>query len=160
MTRIERILVATDFSACSEAAGTYAGRLARQLEVGVHVVHVVDTSGILAGYRDTPFRAQRLREVIVGAEERTARFAGRHFGQLEDVQVMVPDSRDPCAAILDEAERTAADMIVMGTHGDTGLMRMILGSVAEQVVRRSTIPVLVMHRPKLHISENDPPPRD
>lgn len=152
MRRIERVLMATDFSPCSEAAGTYAGRLARQLEAAVSVVHVVDTSGIMGGYGDTPYRAQRLREMVGGAEERTTRFAGRHFGQLDDLQILVVDARDPCTAILEESERAAVDMIVMGTHGDTGLKRMILGSVAEQVVRKSTIPVLTMHRPEIPVS--------
>jgi len=156
MKRIERILVATDFSACSEAAGTYGARLARQLEAAVRVVHVVDTSGIMAGYGDTPFRAQRLREMIGAAEGRTARFAGRHFGQLEDLQALVVDAQDPCTAILYEAERTGADIIVMGTHGDTGLMRVILGSVAAQVVRKSAVPVLIMHRPEIRVDESDP----
>jgi nucleotide-binding universal stress UspA family protein len=53
--------------------------------------------------------------------------------------------QDPSSAILEEAKRSAADLIVLGTHGRTGLRRLLLGSVAEGVVRHAPVPVLLVH---------------
>lgn len=158
MKSFDRIVVATDFSSCSDAAAAVAAQLARQLDVTILVVHVIDTSGIMDGYGDTQFRTDRLHEVRRAAHDRTARFAARHLGTLDNVHVHVADGRDVATAILDAANQLGADMIVLGTHGTTGLAHMILGSVAERVVRASVIPVLTVREADAQVGGVHPGP--
>ena len=83
------------------------------------------------------YDSQRLEEELKGLQPADAGIAFEH--RLE--------YGDPVAVILRTAQETGADLIVMGTHGRTGLRRLLMGSVAEQVVRKATCPVLTVRTP-------------
>jgi len=147
MKRFQRIMVATDFSACADAAAAVAVQLALQLNAMVDVVTVVDTSALLDAYGNTPFRAQRIDQIRAQARQRAKDFAERHFGEVEDLRVHVMDGANTCHEIVRAGQELACDLIVMGTHGTTGLAHLVIGSVAEKVVRGSTIPVVTVRGP-------------
>lgn len=125
----KRILLATDGSEHSEAAAGAAGHLAKQAGLPVTVVSVVTGSHSAArraeAERAVAGKVERLKEMGVAAEGRV--IEGR-----------------PDEAIVKAAEDAGADLIVMGSHGRTGLTKILLGSVAERVIGQTTVPVLVV----------------
>jgi nucleotide-binding universal stress UspA family protein len=143
MLRIHTILHPTDFSQRSAYALHLACALARDYHAKLFLLHVVPQPIVAFGEGVIPpepeFRIeegwQRLNELVIPG---TALGTTRKIAQ-----------GDPAAAILDEARSIAADLIVMGTHGRTGLPRLLMGSVAEQVSRRATCPVLTAAAPFL-----------
>lgn len=136
------ILVPIDFSTCSERALDYAFALAERLDATVHLVTAIvaaqpEVSALLSDHVVTAIR----QESMAGLEKLTSpRAAIAKVGKL----IVVPgDARD---AILKIATELQADMIVMGTHGRRGVARLVLGSVAEEVVRRATCPVVTIRQ--------------
>lgn len=141
MTAITRILVPTDFSETSDAALDYAKELAATLGASIHLVHVFEDP-----YRVAAFAPEVYGGVSPGLREAAIARAER------ELRARVPESFDlltgPTAqAIVDCAAERGADLIVMGTHGRTALAHLVLGSVAEHVVRTARCPVLTI-RPR------------
>jgi nucleotide-binding universal stress UspA family protein len=147
LTPIRRILVATDCSPCADAAAAVALRLARPLKAALDVLIVVDTSGWTDVSGHPAYRRQRAAEVCAEARQRASAFAERHFAAPTAVAVHVRDSEEIAGEIVRAAAALHSDLIVMGTHATTGLTHLILGSVAERVVRSSPIPVLTVRGP-------------
>jgi len=143
MKAFERILVATDFSAGADAAAEAAAELAHRLKASLDVVTVVDTSAFATLYGDAVYRTQRIADIHGEAHNGAQQFADRHFGGLAHVQVYVRDG-NTFLELLQAAQDLGSDMIIMGTHGRTGLAHLLIGSVAEKVVRKSAIPVLTV----------------
>jgi universal stress protein A len=141
MTTRETWMVATDFSACSDAALFEAARLLAPLKGTLRLFHVhtpvapppAQQWGEQTFELESDLRA-RLDKVAKAAK-------AKHPGV--DVEIGVI-AGEPVAGILAEAERVGADHIVVGTHGRTGLAHLVLGSVAERVVREAKVPVLVV----------------
>lgn len=133
------ILVTTDFSANSAAAIQPALAIARKFESKIVLVHVVEAPSADPGHssRDA-FRG--LEEM---AREQLEEFGGREIG---DAVPWTPEVAVGPAylAITDTARRHGADLIVVATHGRTGVLHLLLGSVAERVVRSATCPVLTV----------------
>jgi nucleotide-binding universal stress UspA family protein len=131
------IIFPTDFSTASDAALSHAEALARQSNSMLLILHV-----------EEPPLAYGGGELYYGMPEPDSE---RIRGMLEDVRPKDPAVRfthrlamgDPAAEIVRAAEEEKADSIVLGTHGRTGLSRLLMGSVAEAVVRRAPCPVLV-----------------
>lgn len=142
MRPIKRILMATDFSAGAAVAATTAGQLARQLGATIDVVTAVDTSPLVECYGDVAFRTTRMAEIIRAARAQVEEFARQQFGDI-DYRVHVRDG-SVFLEIIRAAQDLGSDLIVMGTHGRTGLEHLLIGSTAEKVVRRSPIPVLTV----------------
>ena len=142
MRKVERILVAVDLGETTEGTCATAAELARALGAELVFLHVYDVSSFEELQREAP--SLYLDQVL----ENLRMQIRSKLGQLEEAPArfrveVVPDG--PVAqAILDAAERYGADLIVMGTHGRTGLPRVLLGSVAETVLRRASVPVLVV----------------
>ncbi|MCC6751068.1 MAG: universal stress protein [Deltaproteobacteria bacterium] len=149
MPALHRILVPVDFSDASSAAVTYAAFLARRFEAGIVLLHVWEPPHLL------------VPEVVLappeGPPQTLAEFATAHADrQMTElvaelgaelrgrVQVMV-EVGHPATRIVEVARRASSDLIVMGTHGRHGLSRLLLGSVAQNVVRRAPCPVLTVH---------------
>ncbi len=148
-TRIARILVGVDFSPESEAALTQAAQLAQQKSARLIVAHVLPlpTEVVADSTYDPIFRAQ-IASADLGTLHRTQsaellqEMASRceSLG-LEVESVLVDDNpSDGLARIADEM---GADLLVIGTHGRTGLKRFLLGSVAERAVRLARVSALV-----------------
>lgn len=143
---IHTILVPVDFSACSTRVVNEAASLAARLGARLHVVHV----GELPAGVDTYTRVQ-LGERRQSAGDLLTRDALTHLepyaaqARAAGVEASVAAVVGPVArAVLAEAEHARADLIVMGTHGRTGLLRLVLGSVAEAVVQGANVPVMLI----------------
>jgi nucleotide-binding universal stress UspA family protein len=150
MAQITRILVPTDFSAASDAALTYARSLARQFGASINLVHVFEdpfTSGAFVGDGTVMLPADLRRSLETLALEQLAARHQEHLGMLPLSSTHLLTGA-PARTIVEHARETHADLIVMGTHGRTGLGHMLLGSVAEKVVRTATCPVLTAREPQ------------
>ena len=146
---VRRILVPTDFSEPAAEAKAYATALADRLGAELHVLHVVVPPVIpfpdsasswtmpATGLRSEVEEAKKLlrEEIATSSEE-----------QRVVSQVVTGFAVDE---IVNYAEKQDIDLIVVGTHGLTGLSHLLIGSVAEKLVRTSTCPVLTVH-PKGH----------
>lgn len=131
----EAILVPTDGSDVAETAGEYAVSLARAFDADLHVLSVNDP-------RD------RTEDGVPPAERAVETVAGRadDTGLEPTTNVRGMDAgEDVHRVVIDYAEDEGVDAIVMGTHGRSGLDRFLLGSVAEQTLRESPIPVVTVH---------------
>jgi universal stress protein A len=144
-TFVRRILVPTDFSEGANRALTIAMKFAKLLRAAIDLLHVraipayvpVPTvSGVMPLPPPTP-------DVVQGIQDRLGMLAARvRESGLECQTKSVEGS--PGDEIVDYAAKIGADLIVMGSHGRTGLGRILLGSVAEKVLHRATCPVLVV----------------
>ena len=145
MARPGHVICATDFSETSHAAVELAGRLAQQRGARLHLLHVVENpfhQPWLTGTVGIDF-AELLRLRIDDAERELKTLAGK----------LPPTAPRPLSSVMigrpaDEIVRHAldydADLIVIGTHGHDGIQRVLLGSVADRVIRQAMCPVLVV----------------
>jgi nucleotide-binding universal stress UspA family protein len=144
MVPLKTILHPTDFSDCSRAAFLLACGLARQYGTRLVLVHVT-------ALPDLPYRGYGLP----GSPLQVGDYLADVRKQLDELQPpdpSVPVERrlvegDPATEIVRAADDSGADLIVMGTHGQTGLGHLLMGSVAGQVVRKATCPVLTLKMP-------------
>lgn len=139
--RIRRILLATDFSATSEAAARYASGLAISLGASIRVIHAFEPilpADIYGSIEVVSINEERRRVAARQLERLLARFRKlgiRSTGVVEDGYA--------ASVILDHVGRRT-DLLVLGTHGTTGFSRLLLGSVAEKVIRAAGCPVLTV----------------
>ncbi|WP_336000700.1 universal stress protein [Halorientalis halophila] len=136
----ERILVPTDGSEGSEAAIAAATDLATHYGATLHGLSVVDTT-VMAPEIQFDRIADELHVRASDAVERVATAAAE--SGVEGTETAVMEGR-PYDAIRTYADENEIDLVVMGTHGRSGIDRYLLGSVAEKVVRTSTVPVLTV----------------
>jgi len=134
---VEEILVPTDGSETAHAALSEAIELATVADAAIHLIHVVDT-GLVTGDIDGGMILEALEQAGKQAlDSATDRVAASGVRTVESSVVSGPPSRAICAY----ADERDIDAIVMGTHGRGGVERVLLGSVAERVIRRSELPV-------------------
>jgi nucleotide-binding universal stress UspA family protein len=141
MLAIRTILHPTDFSEQSQAAFVLACALTRDYGARLIALHVVATEAFVYGEGYLPPTSE---ELLADAREQ--------FERLQPPQGTVRaehrlEQGDAAPEILRVAQEVHADLIVMGTHGRTGLSRLLMGSVAEQIVRKAACPVLTMTAP-------------
>jgi nucleotide-binding universal stress UspA family protein len=141
-----RILVATDFSQASDAALDYAKGLAATLGASLHLVHVVDDPIASGGFGAEAYIGSSPEYGDALRAEAERRLAGRLTpAERRDLRATTDVLGGTVAAtIVEMAISRAADLIVMGTHGRTGLAHALMGSVAERVVRTAECPVLTV----------------
>jgi nucleotide-binding universal stress UspA family protein len=136
----DAILVPTDGSAGMGRVVDHAATLAREHGAAVHGVYVVDTASWTGLPMESSFEGvgETLRD--------EGESALRHLeGRLDDSPVRTEIREgSPAREIVDAATRESCDLVVMGTHGRSGVDRLLLGSVAERVVRSSPVPVLTV----------------
>lgn len=142
--RIRRILLASDLSECSLPAVDYAVQLANTFSASVTILHVIEWRSLGASFTVDDFTEwDRLRESI---ESRLSDMAEQLRSKGATAQCVLKTG-SPADAILDLAKEQACDMVVMGTHGRRGVSRLLIGSVAEAVLRRADCPVLTVKLP-------------
>jgi nucleotide-binding universal stress UspA family protein len=139
-----RIIVPTDFSTCAEEAWSLARRLARAFGSELVLVHVAVEAPL---YNEGPFGMERVKRVHEAARkwatEAIEGWAGK--ARAEGCQARgVVRTGAPYQEIVALATDERADLIVIGTHGRGGVNRMLLGSVADRVVRLAPCPVLTV----------------
>jgi len=148
-----RIVVPLDGSPEAEESLTYAEEFARRFDSTVYLLEVTPGYGQLAmATTATPFAATpAMAEAAVEAVEDAAESASEYLlglckdrdrGRWRPVVV----TGDSATEIVDKAKELGADLIIVASHSRSGLKRLLLGSVAEDVVRHAAIPVLVLHR--------------
>ena len=144
MSLYDRILVPTDGSAEGERAVAHALDLAAVHGAAVHALYVVDT----ASYAGMPMEhswegvGDLLRDDATAAVAAVEELAADADADV-DVETAVVEG-SPSREIIRHAEEADCDLVVMGTHGRGGIDRLLLGSVAEKVVRGSSVPVLTV----------------
>jgi nucleotide-binding universal stress UspA family protein len=134
------ILHLTDFSACSDAALAWAISMASANRAKLSVLHVVVPDALVYMTPDSPTVALDIQEEWAQGEMR------RIEAQLSDLphKTMVTRGTDVWLAVEPKLKRLESDLIVLGTHGRTGLGKMLMGSVAEKVLRSSAVPVMTV----------------
>ena len=143
MKQFDNILFATDFSEASAPAADYAITLAKLTGAHLHVLHVINELDEHQRVMIPQEAFQVLeKEIEVQAVKELDRFSSRHATELQITTHAVVGTA--FQKILETGAAINADLIVMGTHGRTGVEQVIVGSTAERVVRRSTIPVLTV----------------
>lgn len=141
---IRHILAPTDFSACSKQAVDYAFALARQFGAKLSLLHVIEPPDLTGVGTIPPDLAKKL---LVNQERDAHRELSTLLPEAEAAQVDVAHHviiGTPYRKILAIAAAEHVDLIVMGTHGRTGLSHLVLGSVAERIVRLAPCPVLTL----------------
>ncbi len=136
-----RLLIATDLSRMNEAFLATVADLTRGFPGQLILLHVSNIAEFAEIQDETGMAFDQYMESI---RSRLQDMVERLFapGMPARIEVLPDDS--VAHGILAAADRVGADMIVMGTHGRTGLSRLVLGSVAEAVLRRAAVPVLVV----------------
>jgi len=144
---LRRILVPVDFTETSDRALAYAIDLARKFEASITIVHAYQI----------PVYAFPEGAYITGADV-AAQISTAAQSRLDALVETQKVSGVPLEAVLRDgvaweeinavATEHQADLIIIGTHGRRGLMRALLGSVAENVIRTTTLPVLIIHGPR------------
>lgn len=138
---MKKVLFPTDFSSSGDEALHYATSLARDWNAELILLHVEETPLAYGG-----------GELYYGLPEPNRSDLRRMLEALRPDDPDVPYEHrlitgEPAAAIVDFAKKERADLIVMGTHGRSGFTRLLMGSVAEAVMRKAPCPVLTIKEP-------------
>jgi nucleotide-binding universal stress UspA family protein len=139
--QIKNILVPMDFSACAEKALRYAMPLAEQNAAAITLLHVLPS--YVTGGLSTVDYVQLRGEMRASAESQLSALAAQEGKENVEIRFRTAEG-DAATEIIAGANTLRADLIVISTHGRTGLTHALLGSVAEHVVRRAPCPVLVV----------------
>ena len=150
MTRITRILVPTDFSATADAALDYAYGLAERFGASLELLHVLDDPFVVDGMAAEAYIAEgpALRTAMLQEAEERLRHRASPRADVPDIKTEVLFGHG-ARTIAEYAADRGVDLIVMGTHGRTGFAHLLLGSVAEQLVRTASCPVLTVRQPRI-----------
>jgi nucleotide-binding universal stress UspA family protein len=145
MHAIQKILIPVDFSACSSSALRFGLDLARKLGAEVHLLHVWQIPTLAPLDSGSRSEAESLVGVL-GEHARTELDQLMNELATDGVRVGSASSLpgDPAHEIVRAVEEKGYDLVVMGTHGRTGLDKLLVGSVAEKVVRHAKCPVLTL----------------
>jgi nucleotide-binding universal stress UspA family protein len=139
----KRILCPLDFSENSQAALSYASSLAKEAGAKLYLIHVDDSQvpydAGFAAYVAPPDNTETLTENLM---------AIRPTIESVDYEHRLLTGH-PADAIIDFSKDHQIDLIVMGTHGRTGVARLVMGSIAEAIVRRADCPVLTVKHPQV-----------
>ena len=150
MTSRQTILVGLDFSECGHRALMHALSMARGHDTIVHIAHAVTRDDLGAG-RKIEQQEHALEDLPWVIWKRVFKALRELDMGYEDVPVSLHVRLgDPVEVIRQVAIDYEADLVVVGTHGRTGMRKLMLGSVAEKLVRDGHFPVLVAHENKLH----------
>jgi len=140
------ILVATDFGACAEAALDRALALAPALGAKVYLLHAyVMPVAAFPGGEFAP-RAEIAPKVIASVQTSLAEVIAKRKQSGVEIIPLAKEG-DPRDTVLATAADLGADLVIVGTHGRRGIVRALLGSVAESIVRTSSVPVMTVHAP-------------
>ena len=146
MIALKKILVATDFSECSEAAVGRAGALAATFDASLHLLHVATAPlhAPWAGYTPGEEFVHIVRRLEADALQRVDRVASS-TGLPKNRLVLATAWGNAADEILKYAREHHVDLIVCGTHGRRGWDHLLMGSIAERVLRLAPCPVLTVH---------------
>jgi universal stress protein A len=145
MARVKKILAPTDFSEVSKVGIRHALEMARDASAEVVVYHAIEVGG---EWKDKPPKVTAYHDMLEESRRLLEKFIADNFADcidLVEVRYAVEFGTSH-KSIVEKAADEAVDMIVMSTHGRTGVNHFILGSIAEKVVARAPCPVLIVPR--------------
>lgn len=146
MRDFKTILFATDFSESSDYAFDYAQSLAKKFGARLALVHVINEPVDLRGFYVPHISFDKLEEEIeAGAKKMMEKFCRTHIRDYDNYETYIVPGV-PYDEIIKKGLEVGADLIVMATHGRTGLDHVLFGSTAEKVVRKSPIPVMTIRK--------------
>jgi universal stress protein A len=144
MKKCDTILVAVDFSDSSDNAFQMALSMAKKFEAKLVILHVINEPVDLRGFYVPHISFEKLEEEVEGgAKKMMESFCRQNIVDFDDYETMIVSGL-PYEEIINKAGEQSADLIVLGTHGRTGLDHVLFGSTAEKVVRKSPYPVLTV----------------
>ncbi|MBV5338297.1 MAG: universal stress protein [Deltaproteobacteria bacterium] len=147
MKPFTKILTAVDFSENSDYAFEYALTLANQFNAELTIIHVINEPVDLRGFYVPHISFEQLeKEIEESAVKMMATFCSSKLGAFTNYKTAIVTGI-PCDEIIAAADKNDASLIVLGTHGRTGLDRILFGSTAERVVRSAGCPVLTVRLP-------------
>ena len=147
MKEIKKILCAVDLSEHSRSVAEYATTIAKATGAAVIVVYTAPSLSQYVGFHVPPNTIENfVGEIVTGAEKSMESFVAENFPGVDAKgQVLIGYAAEE---ILNRAEDENVDMIVLGTHGRKGIVRILFGSVAEKVVKNAKQPVLTIRPTK------------
>jgi nucleotide-binding universal stress UspA family protein len=136
----KKILLATDFSSTGQLALKMASTFARECGATLLITHVEEPPIVYGG------------EYYYGQNEPDRAALKNMLADVKPTDASVPFEHhllvgQPAMAIVEFAEKQGVEMIVISTHGRTGIVRLLMGSIAEEIVRKATCPVLTVKNP-------------
>lgn len=141
MSRYKRLLVAVDLSGASDMVMKTAMELGRALQAELHIIHVhkIHAGNLMEGGMEDAevLAAQEVAKLEIKLAEFATQYVDAGIAMTTAVY-----SGEPYLEIVQAADKAGADMIIMGTHGRTGVAYLVLGSVAENVLRHAKVPVM------------------
>lgn len=141
---VRNVLCPVDFSKSSDAALFFASSLARENGAVLHIVHVYEE----------PFAYTDLSSYVPPADMQPAKDRLEMTRPTSDVSFLQEFIiGNPSDKLVEYADQNHVDLIVMGTHGRSGLNRILMGSVAENVIRRAPCPVMTIRQPPKKVNE-------
>lgn len=158
---IDAVMVPLDGSAFAESALPYGQALARAFGAELHLVRVAATTqvyGLMGTDPLAPASAGALTEITDEMSEEARAFVAREAERVSGAGYRVTGQAligDPAGQLLAYARERGIDLIVMSTHGQGGLMRALFGSVAQQVLRETPVPVLLI-QPRGELRDEQP----
>jgi len=144
---MKKILVAIDFSNATPGVLEMAGRMANAFSAELTLFHVVEPEPSYTAYGFTPDEFPAMHAFQEEAKRRAQR---KLDGFLETAQTLVPNASaklaegSPLHALLDYVKKEGIDFVVVGSHGHGAIASLLLGSVAEGMVRKASVPTLVV----------------
>jgi len=152
MPTIKKIAFCTDFSENANQAFDLAFDLAKKYEATLFLIHVVPPlvfpSPVMEDFISEQANFQFQEDVTQRSLEQIEKTYVQQMGDYSKFDIRVL-SGHPASEILNFIDQEKIDLVVMGTHGFTGLAHFFLGSTAEKVVRRAGCSVLTVHQPKM-----------
>ena len=143
MSKYKHILVPVDLSAASDAVMQSAIEMGQALQAALHIIHVhkIHAGNLVEGGMEDAgaLTTQEIAKLKKTLDEFISKYAKEGITMTTAVY-----SGDPYVEILQAADTTSADMIIMGTHGRTGVAHLVIGSVAENVLRHARVPVMAI----------------
>jgi len=149
MIKLAKILYPTDFSDLSLTALKYARSFSQAYNAQLHCLHVVDEAyqyWLALGPDGVPIGPDT-QQMVQTAEEQMSKFTAEHLAGLDKLITNIVSGR-PFLEIIRYARDQAIDLIVIATHGRSGLSHVLMGSVVEKVVRKAPCPVLTVRSPE------------
>jgi nucleotide-binding universal stress UspA family protein len=140
MDKIKKILIAVDDATVSEKVASYGFQLGQQLNAEIGLLSVVDVTYMVTENTMTPEELAEMQEDTLKQSQQMLIY---EVFNNHDIKTFVKRG-EADEVILQTADEWQADLIVMGTHGRSGLYHLLVGSVAEKVIRHSTKPTFIV----------------
>ena len=148
MFKIKNILLPTDFSKISLTAAEYAVELADEYKAKLHVLNVLEKTPPILAIRSLDLSREKIIETIDADAQEQLKDCIKKIKKIKDVEIVATIQKGiDYEEIIKYSKDKKIDVIVIATHGRTGILHTLLGSVAEKVIRYSKIPVLVTTPP-------------